>query len=61
MRAVHQRLSDMRKAECDNLNEATKQMLSLVRYSDPASYVELINGYEEVSLLPLNSLKSESV
>ncbi|EJW85698.1 hypothetical protein WUBG_03393 [Wuchereria bancrofti] len=47
MRAVHQRLSDVRKAEHDNLNEATKQMLNLVRHSDPASYVELINGHKE--------------
>lgn len=48
----------MRKAEHDNLDEATKHMLNLVRYSDPASYVELINGYKEVSLLP-NLLKLE--
>ncbi|CAG9534167.1 unnamed protein product [Cercopithifilaria johnstoni] len=47
VRAVHQRLSDMRKAERDNLNEATKQMLNLVRYSDPASYIELINSHKE--------------
>ncbi|KAM3726204.1 DNA ligase [Dirofilaria immitis] len=47
VRAVYQRLSDMRKAERDNLNEATKQMLNLVRYSDPTSYIELINGYKE--------------
>ncbi|VDN89880.1 unnamed protein product [Brugia pahangi] len=47
MRAVHQRLSDVRKAERDNLNEATKQMLNLVRYSDPTSYDELINGHKE--------------
>uniref|UniRef100_A0A915PUK4 Uncharacterized protein n=1 Tax=Setaria digitata TaxID=48799 RepID=A0A915PUK4_9BILA len=47
VRAVHQRLSDMRKAERDNLSEATKQMLNLVKYSDPTSYVELINGHKE--------------
>ncbi|VDO26537.1 unnamed protein product [Onchocerca flexuosa] len=47
VRAVHQRLSDMRKAEHDNLNEATKQMLNLVRYSDPTSYIELVNGHKE--------------
>uniref|UniRef100_A0A8R1XZ25 Uncharacterized protein n=1 Tax=Onchocerca volvulus TaxID=6282 RepID=A0A8R1XZ25_ONCVO len=47
VRAVHQRLSDMRKAERDNLNEATKQMLNLVRYSDPTSYIELVDGHKE--------------
>ncbi|VBB29454.1 unnamed protein product [Acanthocheilonema viteae] len=47
MRVVHQRLSDLRKAERDNLNEATKQMLNLVRYSDPTSYAELINDHKE--------------
>lgn len=51
----------MRKAERDNLNEATKQMLNLVRYSDPTSYVELINGHKEVSLLLIDLLESESV
>lgn len=40
----------MRMVERSNLNEATKQMLNLVRYSDPASFVELINGCKEVSL-----------
>uniref|UniRef100_A0A0R3S021 SANT domain-containing protein n=1 Tax=Elaeophora elaphi TaxID=1147741 RepID=A0A0R3S021_9BILA len=47
VRAVHQRLSDIRKAESDNLNEATKQMLNFVRYTDPASFVELLNSYKE--------------
>lgn len=61
MRAVHQRLSDMRKAERDNLNEATKQMLNLVRYSDPTSYIELVDGHKEVSLLLINLLKSGTV
>ncbi|VDN07758.1 unnamed protein product [Thelazia callipaeda] len=60
LRSAHQRLSDLRKAEEDNIEEATEQMLTLVEYSDPPSYSNLKNGHEEVCLPDCQSLDNVS-
>lgn len=50
MRTVSDRLTDMRKVEYDNLEEATKLLQAHVRCTDSEAYSEFLNAFEEVTL-----------